>query len=689
MCANACCDPPVQKGSSVRSRTWAIPAICSFWLAVGMSVQWAPAMPRRFEYSSVVGLVAAALFLVIATGLSRRLLRMFRFAFETVVEELVFSAALGLGILAYLVFALAALHVLKPVVLAALLATLTGCVGFEALTLYVRAASAAWTALREAFHRFSTGASALLIMAAILVALVGALAPATDSDTLRYHFAVPMQYIRHGGFVDIPTNLFANFPYNTEMLFAIGLALRLHFMAKLFVFVLWMLTGGAVWGMTQAVVSRRVAWLALASWCITPLGLILCGTGTVEHAVALFEALSLWGIINWHTRGQVRWLWLSTVFAGLALGSKYGAAISLFAVAGIVVVVTYSANRRRAGAILSALYGLRLAVIYAVVALVLLSPWLAKNFVFTHNPLFPFATGIFSSPDWPAECTQKYLNHVHELSPPIHAPQELLMLAYKLAFDPMSLASAAGIGAVFILFCPLALVFRPRRRPILLVIAYAMTIYVIWAMTGPIERFLLPALPAASVIVGYSLDHLRDLRYAALVSRVAAVFLLATNLVGAVILQAEHFSPYRVVIGAENVEYYLSRMVSYYPAAAYCNTKLPAEVKVLSVGETRTFYFERDIVADTGFNPTVIVSIAQRAHTPDEIARNLRGEGFTHILVNWSQALWLNQEFGYWKMPNAVHRRLSQFFRQHLKLRFEANDVEVFEILPDKGEDAT
>jgi len=688
MCANAHCDPQAPMESWIRGPIWVVPAACSFWLALGAIAQWAPTLSRRFEYSIVVASLAMALLLLTTIGLGRRLLRVFRFSFESTVEELVFSAALGLGTIAYLVFVSAALHVLQPIVVAVLIATITGCARLEALTLYARTASAARSALQDAFGHFYTAVLALLVAGAVIVALVGAFAPAIDNDTLRYHFAVPVQYIRHGGFVDIPTNIFANFPYNIEMLFTIGLALQLHLLAKLFVFVLWALTGGAVWGLTQAIVSRRAAWLALASWCMIPLGLILCGTGTVEHGVALFEVLSLWSVINWHTRGRTQWLWLSGVFAGLALGSKYGAAISLLALTGIVVAVIYSTNRGKAGALLSASAGLRAAAMYVAIASLPLAPWMVKNFIFTRNPVFPFAAGLFSSPNWPVECTQKYLNHVHGLSPPIHAPQDLLVLAYKLAFEPKSLASAAGIGGVFILFCPLALVFRPRGRPILLVIAYAMAVYVIWAMTGPIERFLLPALPAASVIAGYSFERLQDLQHARLTSWVAAVFLLTTNLVGAVMLQAEHFSPYRVVIGAENVEYYLSRMVSYYPAAAYCNVELPGDAKVLSIGETRTLYFEREIVADTGFNPTVIVRVAQRAHTPEEIARDLRRKGFTHLLVNWSEALWLNQEFGYWKMTNAAHRRLSRFFRQHLKFLFEANDVEVFEILPGKGEDA-
>ncbi len=44
--------------------------------------------------------------------------------------------------------------------------------------------------------------------------------------------------------------------------------------------------------------------------------------------------------------------------------------------------------------------------------------------------------------------------------------------------------------------------------------------------------------------------------------------------------------------------------------------------------------------------------------------------------------MWLNEQFGYWKMTNEAQQRLTRFFRENLRLLFERNDVQVFEIMP-------
>ena len=182
-------DAPVatSAGSSPHAVSLLVTLASAFWLALGALAQWAPALAQRVQYSKALGLLCAALLFPIVTALGRRLLRRFCFTLTTAAEQFVASAALGLGVLAYLIFGLAALHELHPIVVAALLAALTAAFGPHALRLAVRAAQGAMPAAREALRDPIARAAALLVAVALVIALLGALVPATDSEIGRAH----------------------------------------------------------------------------------------------------------------------------------------------------------------------------------------------------------------------------------------------------------------------------------------------------------------------------------------------------------------------------------------------------------------------------------------------------------------------------------------------------------------------
>jgi len=82
-------------------------------------------------------------------------------------------------------------------------------------------------------------------------------------------------------------------------------------------------------------------------------------------------------------------------------------------------------------------------------------------------------------------------------------------------------------------------------------------------------------------------------------------------------------------------------------AMAFGRPKLPADAKLLLVGEARAFHFRRGTLYATAFDAHPLDEIL-RTHGPAPTALDeLRSLGVTHVWVNWSEIRRLSQTYGY------------------------------------------
>ena len=92
--------------------------------------------------------------------------------------------------------------------------------------------------------------------------------------------------------------------------------------------------------------------------------------------------------------------------------------------------------------------------------------------------------------------------------------------------------------------------------------------------------------------------------------------------------------PYSVVIGSESRSDYLSRKVNYYWALKNIVNDLPERSRVLSWGETRSYYFERKNITPTVFDYNPLIEWANSVNSSKEFAGYFKDEDITHIFVN-------------------------------------------------------
>jgi hypothetical protein len=345
----------------------------------------------------------AALFTLVAGGVGRRLLRRLDLSPWSVPERIAAAGLLGLSALSLLIFGVGAV-MLNALSVAALLLVAAALTWRDLI---------AWAGElrgwlrhgppRENWPRFL--ALAVLIM--LLIALALALLPPGKWDVLTYHLAGPQQYVEHGRFYAVRHNHFLGFPQLIETLYAGQLVLTgrltgsapLHWVIGVFTL---MLAGGyaarragqaAGWMAAAVLLAATSIWLEMtfAYTDLMPVGLAVMALALTEQWDAVRHgesAVSSTPPASFRT--GLGYLVLIGVVVGLGMSTKY-TALWMGAAFGVLVVWLGQRDGWRAS--------LAFGAIYSVVAILTLAPWLIRNTIWYHSPLYPL---VFQAADMDA-----------------------------------------------------------------------------------------------------------------------------------------------------------------------------------------------------------------------------------------------------------------------------------------------
>jgi hypothetical protein len=257
-----------------------------------------------------------------------------------------------------------------------------------ALWLMVRRAGGGAEALRRVW---SCDAAALGIICFIaLAALGGALNPEVRGDSIIYHMPQALLFVVNGGHVNTPSSALSYIPQNQQLLYAAGLALGGDVLAKLFHW--WagvLLFAGAAALATTLGAGKRAAMWSAALVALVPIWIYLATATYVDFAAANYTLCALLCILLWRELkgGPALLPALGAYFLGAAMGVKYTAwvvgFVPLVAVLAALLAVDTAARTRDARQALTTL------AVFAGVAVLVVSPWLVRNFLWTGNPLAP------------------------------------------------------------------------------------------------------------------------------------------------------------------------------------------------------------------------------------------------------------------------------------------------------------
>jgi hypothetical protein len=94
------------------------------------------------------------------------------------------------------------------------------------------------------------------------------------------------------------------------------------------------------------------------------------------------------------------------------------------------------------------------------------------------------------------------------------------------------------------------------------------------------------------------------------------------------------FSSGKVALGQESGAEYAKRTVDHYEAATFTKEHLPPDAKLLFVGESRPFYFDRTSLAPYPFHEHPLTQWIRESASPEQLRDRIRREGFTHVILN-------------------------------------------------------
>ena len=482
-----------------------------------------------------------------------------------------------------------------------------------------------------------------------LINVLSAMSPPWEYDVQEYHLGAPSQYAREGRVYFLQHNVYANFPANVEMWYLAAMTLARDNVVgaaggkMLNVWLGLALACGVA--ATARILFRPVrsplAWLVLYA---CPALTVFSGVAYVEMGLCFYTFLSVASFMLYVRGGRTaslngtRWLVVSGVSAGLAAGTKYPAL--LFAVAPLA-----------AGAALVGLWRSRSAVrdgaLFAAAAILVFSPWLAKNYAYTGNPTYPLLHSVFArvgAAEWSqaqdARFRQAHAPGPFELREGVRRVQQFFTNENQRYLNPLAF-----------LFIP-GLILCGRRLgrfggPL---IAYVALYFVLWfAFTHRIDRFMAPVIPVLALLSAGGLGCVKNAMGRRACLGVGA-FCSALGLVQSATIASVTFGAFTYPMGMESIDKFMADRTDFarpFDVIRYVNRELPASAKILFVGEVRGFYCNRAWEADIVFDNNRLERAFAEAPTLDAVRVRLRDEGLTHLLINVPELFRLQHTYRY------------------------------------------
>jgi hypothetical protein len=551
------------------------------------------------------------------------------FSWDTPLQSLLLTTALGVSLLGTAFLVLGAVGGFTRPAMAALLALTALSARADLATLpevlrtcarHVR--DAAWT-------------SALIVLLVVtLVILVLAVAPPVDYDSLMYHLDVPQDFLRAGRIYLPIDNLHVAQVGLLHMLYVPLLAFVGASAPAVLIGCLTVLLGLATFELGHRFFSREIANISLITLWGSPVLVLVASTAKVDAALPYFLLLSLFVLMAAEEGRDRSNFGIAGALLGFSIGIKLFALPFALACAPLVAWQAWRLARDRRA------FWTRL-ILYWGAALQAPSPWLVKNAVLLGAPLYP----LFATPQpepWLAEIyggranipvvgesarqalefARSSFNLKDLLIAPEHLTPEVQGRFYTLS--------------PFFLLLPLAALVLVNGRFAQLFCVGCLYLMLI-ASRGHINlRYLVPAFPpltvAASALYARTLPVLMRApgRKHAVVTVGVALLSLLPAAFGAA-YQVRFTGVWHVTSGMASRGDFLRyggivEVVDYSRLVDSLNRRLTSTDRVLGLFEGKGFYLGDRVVQDNVLTNWPMLSYSTRL---DDC---LGGSGFTHIL---------------------------------------------------------
>ncbi|MBI5574561.1 MAG: glycosyltransferase family 39 protein [Elusimicrobia bacterium] len=500
------------------------------------------------------------------------------------------------------------------------------------------------------------------------VSFVGALTPPTFYDSMVYHLAIPLQYMKNHRIIEIESNIFSNFPQNIEMLYTMAIILCDDILANLIHFVFFPLITLSIYGFLREKYDGKISIFASLIFAITPAVVMLASGTYIDLGITFYLFLSFISLIKWMETSLNKWLVLSGLLCGFSLGIKYTAGISAII---FILIIFYTAVSKKEN-IFSKI------IIFGSSAFLIFLPWLVKNYIFTGNPVFPFYT-FGNAPDY----IRKYLSHVSQHGTSGFA--DFVNLPWNITMEGVKFGGGFDIiGPFYLVFLPTLFLIPKTDKLTKISFIYLILYYFFWSVSAKVLRFLIPIFPVAAIVFsGCIFKFINERILTKNIVKIILSAIIISNFAVLVFIQ-NFISPLPHLFGNITKDDYLSSKVlnpnNFYPAVKFMNETFANNSKTLFVGEARNYYTNFHSVSSSPFDPDLFTYWANDSKTAEELLIKLQHSGFTNLF--WSQKEYERLKNGF--RPNDFTEQsikiVNIFKKKYLNLLYENKGLFVYGI---------
>lgn len=617
-------------------------------------------------------------------------MRLARWKADNLLEDFLFSFAIGFALLSYIVMGLGFVGLLRLEVVLPLL-IIFFLAGITELRYFVVNLSQRLTHLdfKPGFRSIPLMLLFVLLLIQAGMNLIASFTPPYEWDTLSYHLYCQKQYIASGKIVKLPFIHQSYYTCGVELVYGVCLLLDSDIALKLLHNFFGWLVLLLIYVMCRRWFSQRTALLASAIFYTCPIPVWFAGVGKNDLGTIFFITLALYASLRWWegitisegSSSKYRgWFLFAIVLMGISLHIDYR---GLIALAIVSLFFTYHLLFVRwQKSLLTSI------IIFVAGALLIGSPWYIRNYVYTGggSPVYPFFTAQLGGTSGHyfeeviAELNQKY-----RLSGPALTPDYSIWYYLSLPFWKFTILGRnydlarfnAKITPLYLILLPL-FIFCRKPKIAQQLLAIGLLYIVLTQLTRSNHtRYLVPIFPllavaAAFIVNGGCHESWQTVRKLLL----GVVLLVCTALVydnGITFLRHKSLE---YVAGIMNREQYVTLRSEIYPAVKFINTKLPRDAKILFISDERLYYCERTAFPLTALRLARFV-IAAGNNAMIEWRDLIARLGITHILYNPGFHL------GFEQLPKVslvVDEFLEKYKAEHLKEIYAQYGIEIYEV---------
>jgi 4-amino-4-deoxy-L-arabinose transferase-like glycosyltransferase len=587
-----------------------------------------------------------------ALGLGRRLLRSLQTL--TRLEHFLVSLLLGLGLLGDGILGLGLAGFLSPgaIFLWLVLAGLLGSFQWKGI---FEEAQEAFQALKQIQFKkwgafeillLGTGGS-LLILLPIL-----ALAPVRDYDALMYHLEIPRQYLLHGRVYFDPGIWRSAYPLLTEMLFSLGIVFHLEAFAQFISLTFALIFFLSVYAFGRRFFDSKTAGLAVGILLGNPAFPIYATSPSIDFSWSSYEFWGIYAFSLWLTADQPqnkrRWLILAGVLSGLAASTKYLSFPTIFILGLLIFWKTIQVEKADVRKLAQNL------LFFGVSALIMITPWYLKNWLWTGNPFYPLA---FGGPAWTVLRQELYFQDYMGSFGTGTGWLDYVLIPVNLylaqpRFSTISLEIVHPLLWLAFLF-----VFVEKKwRQLDYLLPYLAISLILWTASAQVIRFLLPISGFLAVLAAKVLTRFSRVIQQGLSLGLVGALMIVTVLYSGWSVAGASLSGY--LSGKRSTSEFLQAEVYDYKTTQFIQAHLPPTDRVLFLWAGQGYYCDARCLPDDDENLAIQLSVEHPA--PETLAHQLRLQGVTHLLLGRSNAYW----FISFHDPRRRHRAALDYFEK-------------------------